>query len=138
MKSLDLKPHHIVADIGSGTGFIAENIFESFGLKNPVWCVEPSVEMQELARKRKGIYPVRKTAEEFFSHPKISQCFDMVVAVFSTHHFVDPDAVYNGIFLSLRTGGTFVQFDTISDGHPKFKMAANNWSTHSQRVSERK
>jgi len=66
MKSLDLKPHYIVADIGSGTGLIAENIFESFGLGNPVWCVDPSKEMQDLARKRKGIYPVQKTAEEFF------------------------------------------------------------------------
>jgi len=26
-KSLDLKPHHIVADCGSRNGFIAENIF---------------------------------------------------------------------------------------------------------------
>jgi len=30
------KPHHIVADIDSGNGFIAENIFELFALKNPV------------------------------------------------------------------------------------------------------
>ena len=62
----------------------------------------------------------------------------MVIAVFSAHHFVDPDAVYSGIFRSLRPSGTFVQYDTISDGHPKFRIAANNWSTHSQRVSERK
>lgn len=108
MKYLDLKPHHMVADIGSGNGFIAENIFESSGLKNPVWCVEPSAEMQELARKRKGFYPVQKTAGEFFSDPRISQCFDMVVAVCSTHHFVDPDAVYEGIFRALRPSGAFV------------------------------
>ena len=138
MKSLDLKPHYTVADIGSGTGLIAETIFESFGLENPVWCVDPSAEMQDLARKRKGIYPVLKTAEEFFSDPQISQCFDMVVAVFSTHHFVEPDAVYKGIFRCLRLGGTFVQFDTISIGHPKFKMAADNWCTHSRKVNERK
>lgn len=138
MKYLDLKPHHMVADIGSGNGFIAENIFETSGLKNPVWCVEPSAEMQELARKRKGIYPVQKTAGEFFSDPKISQCFDMVVAVCSTHHFVDPDAVYEGIFRALRPSGAFVQFDTIRHNHPYFKMAENTLSTYSQRVSERK
>ena len=138
MKSLDLKPYHIVADIGSGTGLIAETIFESFGLKDPICCVEPSPEINQLAKKRRGICPVQKTAEEFFSDPQISQCFDMVIAVFSTHHFVDPDAVYKGIFRSLRPGGIFVQFDTISDGHPKFKMAVDKWSAHSQKASERK
>ena len=138
IKSLALKPHHIVADIGSGTGLIAETIFESFGLKDPICCVDPSPEMQEIAKKKKGICPVQKTADEFFSDPQISQCFDMVIAVFSTHHFVDPDAVYKGIFRSLRPGGVFVQFDTISDGHPKFKMAVDKMSTHAQNVSERK
>ena len=138
MKSLDLKPHHIVADIGSGTGFIAETIFESFGLKDPICCVDPSPKMQELAKKRKGICPVQKTAEEYFSDPQISQCFDMVIAAFSAHHFVDPDAVYKGIFRSLRSGGIFVQFDAISDGHPKFKMALDEVSNYSQRVSVRK
>ena len=137
IKSLALKPHHIVADIGSGTGLIAETIFESFGLKEQICCVDPSPEMQELAKKKKGICPVQKTAEEFFADPQFSQCFDMVTAVFSTHHFVDPVAVYKGIFRSLRSGGIFVQFDTTSDGHPKFKMAVDKLSSHSQKVSER-
>jgi len=138
MKSLDLKPHHIVADIGSGNGFIAENIFESFVLKNPVWCVDPSAEMQEVARKRKGTYPVQKTAEEFFSDSKISQCFDTILAVFSTHHFVDPNTVYEGIFRSLRPSGSFVQFDSVSHSHPMFKIAANGYSSYFQKVSEGK
>ena len=138
VKSLDLKPHHIVADIGSGNGFIAENIFESFALKNPVWCVDPSTEMQEVARRRKGTYPVQKTAEEFFSDPKISQRFDTILGVFSTHHFVDPHAVYEGIFRSLRPSGSFVQFDSVHHNHPIFKMAANGYSSYFQKVNERK
>lgn len=28
LKTLDLKPGHVVADIGSGTGFIAKELFE--------------------------------------------------------------------------------------------------------------
>ena len=138
MKSLDLKPHHIVADIGSGNGFIAENIFESFALKNPVWCVDPSAEMQEVARNRKGTYPVQQTAEEFFSDPKISQYFDTVLAVFSTHHFIDPNTVYEKIFRSLRPSGCFLQFDSVSHSHPIFKMAENGYSSYFQKVSERK
>ena len=50
MKCLDLKPEHVVADIGSGTGAIAKDLFELSGLNNPIWCVDPSVEMQEVAR----------------------------------------------------------------------------------------
>ena len=138
MKSLDLKPHHVVADIGSGTGSIAKNIFESFVLKNPVWCVDPSAEMQEVARKRKGTYPVQKTAEEFFSDPKISQSFDTILAVFSTHHFADPNTVYEGIFRSLRPSGSFVQFDLVTHSHPTFKMASNSYNSYFQKVSERK
>ncbi|XP_078353036.1 putative methyltransferase Aflv_0758 [Oculina patagonica] len=122
-KNLDLKPQDVVADIGSGTGLIAENLFTSFKLNNSVWCVDPSAEMQEVARKRKGIYAVQKTAGEFFSDPKISQCFDKVIAVYSAHHFADPDAVYKGIVRSLRPGGTFVQLFTVSTGNPMFKMA---------------
>ena len=33
----DVKPNHEVADIGSGTGFFAERIFEVRHLQNPIW-----------------------------------------------------------------------------------------------------
>lgn len=69
MKSLALKPRQAVADIGSGTGFIANELFKLSGLNNPIWCVDPSLEMQELARQKEGFYPVQKTAEEFCSDP---------------------------------------------------------------------
>ncbi|KAJ7350152.1 hypothetical protein OS493_038162 [Desmophyllum pertusum] len=103
MKWLDLKPSNIVADIASGTGFIAEQLFKLSGLNNPVWCVDPSAEMQEVAQQKKGLYPVQKTAEEFFSDPEINQVFDRVICVCSSHHFVDPVAVYKGILRSLRS-----------------------------------
>ena len=139
MKSLDLKPHHVVADIGSGNGFIAESIFESFALKTPVWCVDPSAEMQEVARKRNGTYPIEQTAELFFSDPKISQCFDTVVAVFSAHHFVDPNTVYEKIFRSLRPCGSFVEFDLLKHGHPiLFKIAEKGYNSYFQKVREGK
>ena len=85
MKCLDLKPEHVVADIGSGTGAIAKDLFELSGLNNPVWCVDPSVEMQEVARQKKGVYPVVKTAEEFFANPQIREKFDRVLATISAH-----------------------------------------------------
>ena len=67
IECLDLQSHHIVADIGSGTGIIAEKLYEKCGLTKPIWCVDPCAEMQERARERKGIYPVLKN---FFLIPK--------------------------------------------------------------------
>lgn len=135
-KTLDLKPQHIVADIGSGTGFIAENLFTSFVLNSPVWCVDPNAEMQEIARKRKGVYPIQKTAEEFFADPKISQRFDRVIAVWSAHHFVERDAVFKGIVRSLRPGGSFVQVHNLENVCSMFKIAANTLDTYAKAVSE--
>ena len=122
MKCLDLKPEHVVADVGSGTGAIAKDLFELSGLQNPIWCVDPSVEMQEVARQKKeGVYPILKTAEEFFSNPQISENFDRVLATISAHHFVNPDAVYKGILRSLRPGGFYVQLNTVKVSLPSFK-----------------
>ena len=137
MKCLDLKPEHVVADVGSGTGAIAKDLFELSGLHNPIWCVDPSVEMQEVARQKKGVYPVVKTAEEFFSNPQISDRFDRVLATMSAHHFVNPDAVYKGILRSLRPGGFYVQLTgTLKSSLPSFKGLKNLMSQCFERGKE--
>ena len=126
-----------MADIGSGTGFIAKELFELSGLKNPIWCVDPSVEMQEVAGQKKGLYPVQKRAEEeFFSDPEISESFDRVLSVTSAHHFDNPDVVYEGILRSLRAGGIFVQLNTLKCGHPVFKSAQKLLSESFERERE--
>ena len=121
MKYLDLTPEHEIADIGSGTGAIAKDLFELLRLNNPIWCVDTSVEMQEVARKKKGVYPVVKTAEEFFANPQIRERFDRVLATISAHHFVNSAAVYKGILRSLRPGGFYVQINTLKSSLPSFK-----------------
>ena len=139
MKCLDVKPEHVVADIGSGTGAIAKDLFELSGLHNPIWCVDPSVEMQEVARQKKGVYPVVKTAEEFFSNPQISDRFDRVLTNVSAHHFVNPDApgaVYKGILRSLRPGGIFVQVNVLKNSPPLFKSANKLMSQFYERERE--
>ena len=123
LKCLDLKAGHVVADIGSGTGAIATELFELSGLENPIWCVDPSVEMQQVARQKKGVYTILKTAEEFFSDSQISGSFDRVIAVMSAYNFVNPDVVFKGILRSLRPGGIFLLVTTLKTGHPFFKSA---------------
>jgi len=87
MKSLDLKSEHVpVAD--SGTGAIAKELFELSGRHNLIWCtcVDPSVEMQEVAWHKKAVYPaVVKTAEEFFANPQISDRLDRVLTNVTAH-----------------------------------------------------
>ena len=65
LKYFNVQPHHTVIDIGSGTGFLAELLFEKSELKNPLWCVDSSAAMQEEAKKKEGVFPVHKSADEF-------------------------------------------------------------------------
>ena len=122
MECLDLKPGHVVADIGSGTGTIAKELYELSGLENPIWCVDPSVEMQEVARQKKGVYTVLKTAEEFFSDSQISESFDRVIAIISAHHF-NSDIAFKRILRSLRPSGIFFLVTTLKSSLPIFKSA---------------
>ena len=136
MKCLDLKPGHVVADIGSGTGAIATELFELSGLENPIWCVDPSVEMQQVARQKKGVYTVLKTAEEFFSDPQTRESFDRVIAVISAHHFVNPGAVFKGILRSLRPGGIFFLVTTLKISLPFIKSAEKTVSQSLEQEQE--
>ena len=77
--------------------------------------------MQEVARQKKGVYPVVKTAEEFFANPQIRERFDRVLATISAHHFINSNAVYKGILRSLRPGGFYVQINTLEGSLPSFK-----------------
>ena len=126
----------MVADIGSGTGTIAKELFESSGLHSPIWCVDPSVEMQKIALQKKGVNSILKTAEEFFSNPQISERFDRVIATISAHHFVNADAVFEGILRSLRPGGFFLQFNAIKSTLPSFESAKMLLSQCFKRESE--
>ena len=127
----------MVADIGSGTGTIAKELYELSGLENPIWCVDPSVEIQQVARQKKGVYTVLKTAEEFFSDPQINERFDRVIAVISAHHFVNPDFVFKGVLRSLRPGGIFLLVTTLKNSLPIIESAekAVNQSLEQERES---
>ena len=122
----DVKPDHVVADIGSGTGFFAEKIFEARHLKNPIWCVDPSPVMQILAKERKGVYPVKKTAGEFLDNLEINQVFDMVLCICSMHHFTQPMKFLRGLKAHLRTGGALLVVTTgLPTSFPFFTKAEN-------------
>ena len=105
VESLDLQPDHVMADIGGGTGRFAEEIFQLAGLKKKILCVEPSAEMLEKAKGRKGVEPVLKTGEEFFSDVSLRGTIDRVLFKYSFHHLSDPLSVFKDIERSLRPNG---------------------------------
>ena len=107
LKHFDIQPEHKIVDIGSGTSDLAERLSEKFQLKYNVWCVEPSAEMQEVAKKKKGVFPIQKTADEFLSDLRIDQHFDRAVCVGVAHHFADPVKIYRSVEAFLSPYGVF-------------------------------
>ena len=59
LKYFNVQSHHSVVDIASRTGFLAERLFEGSELKNPVWCVDLSAEMQGETKQKKACFPYR-------------------------------------------------------------------------------
>ena len=106
----DLQPDHLLADIGSGTGFVAERLFEARQLKHPIWCVDPCPEMQAVAEQRKGVYAVEKTAEEFVQDLSADQFFDKMLCIMCIHHFSQPVEILKGLRAHLHSGGQLLIF----------------------------
>lgn len=136
MKYLDLKSDHLVVDLASGTGVHGEKLVDSFKLKSPVWCVEPSSEMQKVAKGKKGVLTIEKTVEEFLDDLDKQHRFDFALCVGSVHHFSDPVKVYKGVELCLTPDGVFmvVQVGELVS-FPLFKKAKNRLTSF---VSDRK
>ena len=130
MKYLNLQPDHLVVDLASGTGTYGEKMVETFKLKNPVWCVEPSSEMQEAARAKKGLVTIEKTAEEFLDDLDKQHRFNFALCVSSVHHFSDPVKVYKGVESCLTPDGVFMiaqMGEYVS--FPLFKKAKNRFTS---------
>ena len=133
----DVKPDHVVADIGSGTGFFAEKIFEARHLKNPIWCVDPSPEMQIVAKERKGVYTVTKTADEFLENLETNQVFDKVLCICSMHNFTQPVKIFRGLRAHLRTGGELLVVRAgVSTSFPFFIKAENAFGEVMEKFSK--
>ena len=106
IEQVDFDPEHMIADVGSGTGYLAEKLFNFAKLKNPIVCVEPCEKLHLKAMKRKGVIPIMKTGEDFFNEDVSAHGrFDRVLMIQSDHHFSDPMKIFKGVEKSLRVGG---------------------------------
>ena len=109
-----LRPEMVVADIGSGTGFVAAGLAL---LARRVHVVDGSAEMLDVARDNLSAFDnVEYHLADGQSLPFAEKSLDAIFANMYLHHTVDPLAALTEMARVLRPGGRLVITDM--DAHP--------------------
>jgi arsenite methyltransferase len=108
-RRLDPRPAWIVADVGSGTGFVASTLV---GHVAEVHCVDASAEMLKVAQQRLGGKPGSRFHQAAGDRlPFGDGSLDGVVTNMYLHHTPDPAAALLELSRVLRPGGKLVLID---------------------------
>ena len=90
-----------------------------------------------MAKERKGVYPVTKTADEFLDNLEINQVFDKMLCIGTMHHFTQPVEIFRGLKAHRRTGGELL---VVKAGEPTsfpfFTKAGNAFSELMEKFSK--
>jgi len=109
-----LRPEMAVADIGSGTGFVAAGLAP---LVKRVYVVDGSAEMLEVAKKNLSAFSnIEYHSADGATLPFPEESLDVVFANMYLHHTTDPFAAIHEMVRVLRPGGRLVITDM--DTHP--------------------
>lgn len=109
-----LRPEMAVADVGSGTGFVAAGLAP---LVKRVYVVDGSVAMLEVAKKNLSAFSnVEYHEADGASLPFPAESLDAVFANMYLHHTTDPLTAIREMIRVLRPGGRLVITDM--DEHP--------------------
>jgi len=109
-----LRPEMAVADIGSGTGFVAAGLAP---LVKRVYVVDGSAEMLEVAKKNLSAFNnIEYHEADGASLPFPDDSLDAVFANMYLHHTTDPLAAIREMIRVLRPGGRLIITDM--DEHP--------------------
>jgi len=109
-----LRPEMVVADIGSGTGFVAAGLAP---LVRRVHVVDGSAEMLDVARSNlSGFDNVEYHLADGLSLPFADKSLDAIFANMYLHHTVKPADAISEMARVLRPGGRLVITDM--DAHP--------------------
>ncbi len=120
LRRLDPQPDMLVADVGSGTGFLAAGLAP---LVAEVHCVDASAGMLDQARENlEGFANVRYHQAAGESIPIPDGTLDAVVANMYLHHAPDPAKALREMARVLRPGGRLVLTDL--DEHQEEWMRA--------------
>ena len=110
---LALQPGERVLDIGSGHGFLAEEMAEEVGPEGRVCGVDPSESMLAIARRRETA--VEYGAGDAVSLPHADETFDAAVATQVYEYVPDMPAALAEVRRVLRPGGRLLILDTDWD-----------------------
>lgn len=106
-----LKPGSVVADIGTGTGYLAKKLAETAGLVN---AIDISQAMLEVARKDlspKELETIQLIEGDAHDLPLEDDSQDMVYANLLLHHLLEPSLAIKDIYRILKPGGSLVISD---------------------------
>lgn len=115
IKLLELQPGQVVADLGSGTGYITRQLARGVGPTGRVHAVEIQPEMLAMMQTRlraEGIENVVSTLGTIVDPKLPAGELDLVVMVDVYHEFSHPYEMLAAIVRSLKPGGrvVFVEF----------------------------
>ena len=111
VKSLNLKPGMVVADIGAGSGYLSFMMAKYVGPKGKVFAEDIQPEMLDLVRKKstesgiKNVVPWLGTTTD----PKLSaNSVDLMILVDVYHEFDQPYEMVSHMVPALKKGGRLV------------------------------
>lgn len=111
LKSLDIKPGAVIADIGAGSGYFTFRLADRVGPKGKIYAVEIQQEMLDIIQKRMkeskvaNVEPILGT----ISDPKLpANSVDLVLMVDVYHEFSHPWEMTEAMVRSLKPGGRIV------------------------------
>jgi precorrin-6B methylase 2 len=110
LKLLDLKPDHIVADIGAGTGYLSFPI-ASLLPKGKVLAVDiqpPMLEIIEYFKQEKNINNIEPILATLTNPNLPPESINLAIMVDAYHELAYPQEVMQGIVKALKPGGRVV------------------------------
>lgn len=116
-----LDPSWVVADIGCGTGEVAQQIAPFVGR---VVAIDREQAMIDAAKKRlAGLDNMEFRKGDAMKLPAKRGEFDAVVAMLLFHHLDDPAAATIEVARTLKTGGRFVVIDMVEHERSEYRTA---------------
>lgn len=122
LSKLELSPTDDVLDCSAGTGLLAQEIIDKYGLPNRLVLNDPSPKMQERAKYRLR-YKKKVEFTSYFSEelPFQENTFTQLICLNSFHYYMDQRRVLENFRIVLKPGGTLWILDWNRTG--SFKIA---------------